>query len=228
MNLDFVNSIVNYIKSNNFVKNFINELQSCLENNNINIEREDIPLLNPIHNGNKIITKYRDKMFIEKNNILNDYAKQTLNKGEMYYIYGKNSKMVDSYNLCICKEENSHAIIEVDRSNLPNEAKIGSVLRKLGNSYILDAEATKKITQKINNMKDELLEEQTKFLKSKRVEGHIYQMSENDGDRAWLFDISNCSNESIEEINFPEQLLKNSKEGDLFIYKNGEYEKHIR
>lgn len=70
-------------------------------------------------------------------------------------------------------------------------------------------------------MKTELLKEQTEYLKSKRMEGHIYEMSENNGDRAWLFDITSGSNEGVEEIDFDIDLLKTSKEGDLFIYKMG-------
>lgn len=75
-------------------------------------------------------------------------------------------------------------------------------------------------------MKDELLEEQTEFLKSKRIEDHIYEMSENNEGRAWLFDITESSTEAIEEIDFPQELLNDSREGDLFVYKNGEYQKN--
>ena len=75
-------------------------------------------------------------------------------------------------------------------------------------------------------MKAELLKEQTEYLKSKRMEGHIYEMSEYIGDRAWLFDITSGSNEGVEEIDFDIDLLKTSKEGDLFIYKNGKYQKY--
>ena len=224
LRLDFINNIVNNAKNNKF---FLEELQNSIKKNKyFNSEKEDIPLTNPTYNENRIITKYRDKMLIERANILNNYAKQTLNKGEMYYIYSKNSKIIDDYNLCICREEMSHAIIEINKANLPNEAKIGSVLRKFGNSYILDEEATKEVEEKICNMKAELLKEQTEYLKSKRMEGHIYEMSENNGDRAWLFDITSGRNEGVEEIDFDIDLLKTSKEGDLFIYKNGKYQKY--
>ena len=232
MNLNLANNIVNDVKNNKFVQNFIRELQSYLEtsiskDNYMNSEKEEIPLVNPTHNGNKIIAKYRDQMLTERANILNNYAKQTLSKGEMYYIYSKNSKMTDGYNLCVCEEGKSHTILEISKDNLPNESKIGSILRKYGDSYTLDEEATKDIAKEIDNMKSELLEEQTEFLESKRMEGHIYEMSENSGDRAWLFDITSGSNEGVEEIDFPIDLLKDSKEGDLFLYKNGEYQKHL-
>lgn len=224
MKLDLINNIVNDIKNNKF---FLKELQNSISKNKcLNCEKEDIPLTNPTHNENRIITKYRDKMLIERANILNSYAKQTLSKGEMYYIYNKNSKIIDGYNLCICKEGMSHAIIEINKDNLPNKARTGSVLRKFGERYILDEEATKEVEEKICNMKAELLKEQTEYLKSKRVEGHIYEMSENDGDRAWLFDITSGSREGVEEIDFDIELLKTSKEGDLFIYQNGKYQKY--
>ena len=77
-------------------------------------------------------------------------------------------------------------------------------------------------------MKSEILKKQKEFLNSKRIENHVYEMSENGKDRAWLFDITNNNDEEIEEIDFPRELLKDAKEGDLFVYKNGEYQKYIR
>ena len=234
MDLDIFNNIGNDVKNNKFVEDFIKELQNNLENNisnnNINTKDDEIPLDNPTHNGNKIITTYRDKMYIERAHILNNYAKQTVEKGQMYYIYDKNFKMQDGYNICVCEEGKSNTIIEAEKKDLPDEAEIGSVLRKNGNKFDLDEEATKEILQEINSMKTQLLEEQTEYLKSKRIEGHIYEMSENSGDRAWLYDITNESSneiEGVEEIDFPAELLKDGKEGDLFIYKDGEYQKYL-
>jgi len=227
LDLEINNNIINDILKNKSTQNFIKQLQNYIENNiSSNIEKEDISLLNSTHNGNKIISKYRDKMLLERGHILNNYARETLNKGEMYYIYSKNSKMIDGYNLCICKEGQSHTIIEESKESLPNGAKIGSVLRKVNNAYVLDENATKEIEKEIYNMKTRLLEEQNNFLESKRIEGHIYEMSENDGDRAWLFDITSGGNEAVEEINFPIELLQNSNEGDLFAYKDGEYKRN--
>lgn len=217
MKLDLNNDIVNNTK---FVRNFIKELQDYLQ------RKVDIPLINPTHNGNKIITEFRDKMYIQRRKILNDYAKQTINKGQMYYIYDKNSKLEDGYNLCICEEEKSHIIIEANSNILPNDTKIGSVLRKFEGNYILDNEATKDVSEKIEKMKDELLEKQTEFFNSKRIEDHIYEVSEKGNDRVWIFDITNNSDEALEEIDFPKELLQNAKVGDLFIYKNGEYKQY--
>lgn len=219
MRLDLSNNIANNTK---FIQDFLKELQDYLE------RKVDIPLINPTHNGNKIITEFRDKMYIERSKILNDYAKQTIDKGQMYYIYDKNSKLEDGYNLCICEEKESRTIIEVNSNILPNGARIGSVLRKFEDNYVLDNEATKDISKKIEKMKDELLEKQTEFLNSKRIEGHIYEISENGGDRVWIFDITNNSSEALEEINFPKELLQDAKLGDLFVYENGEYKEYLQ
>ena len=209
MNLDLFNNV----KNNKLVQSFIRELQNYLENNiskSENIEKEGI-LLN-------------DKMYIERAHILNQYAEQTLSRGKMYYIYDKNSKMADSYNLCICGEGNSHTVIEKSKYDLPEGAEIGSVLRGTENKFILDEETTVKITEEIDKMKDRLLNEQLNFLESKRIEGHTYELAEIGEDRAWLYDITSES-EDIEEIDFPEKLLKDATEGDLFVYKNGKYQK---
>lgn len=222
MNLDLINNMLN-IQNNKFIKNFMLELQKYIEANS---KKEAMILPDSIDNETKIITEYRDKMLIERSHILNNYAKQTLNKGQMYYIYSKNSKLENGYNLCICEEEKSHVVIEASIDDLPYGAQIGSVLRNVNGSYVIDEDATKDITEKFSKMKEQLLEQQAIFLESARIEGHIYELSEKADDRVWLFDITNESTNALEEIEFPDELLSSSNEGDLFIYKNGEYYKN--
>lgn len=233
MNLDLINDIINSTKNNKVIQNFVNELKKHLENsisknNYSNTGKGNIQLTNNNHNEEKMITIYRDEMYIERANILNNYAKQTRDKGQMYYIYDKNSKLENGLNLCICENGQSHTVIETSINELPSGVKVGSVLRKQGNSYVLDNEATKDIAESIDKMKSKILKKQKEFLNSKRIENHVYEMSENGKDRACLFDITNNNDEGIEEIDFPRELLKDAKEGDLFVYKNGEYQKYIR
>ena len=40
-------------------------------------------------NSEKMTTEYRDKMLLERNEILQKYAENTLDKSDMYYIYDK-------------------------------------------------------------------------------------------------------------------------------------------
>lgn len=256
MNLDLINNIVNNMKSNKVIQGFVKELQNYLEseakNNFKNIGKEKFTLDNSMYNTNKKFTTiYRDKMNIKRAQILRNYASQMEEKGEMYYIYDKNSKMGDGYNLCIYNGSNNPEIIEKNKNELPYGSNIGSILRKIDGRFILDEEASKEISQEIYNMEEELLEQQSNYLESKRIEGHIYEMSEKDQNSIWLFDVTNEKinedynideqnniekydvidsenniEEGFEEIDFPKELLKNAREGDIFIYKNGEYQQY--
>ena len=230
MSLNLINELFNNVKENKLVKNFMDELSNYLENNvaqNSNLSNENYKY-NNLNSENltlyntKIIAKIRDEMLIQRNNILQNYAKNTQDAEEMYYIYNTNQK--DTYNLCICNEENSHEVITKKIEELPEGTKLGSVLKKKDNNFVLDAEATKTINKEINTMIQEKIKEQKEFLDSKRMEGHIYEVGEKYLGRIWLYDLNNKVGggiEGIEEIEFPKELYNIAEEGDLFIYKNG-------
>ena len=110
---------------------------------------------------------------------------------------------------------------------MPENVEVGSVLRKVDDKYILDLESTREIALKVEQLKECILKNQEEYLNNIRVENHIYEVSEIGIDRIWLFDITEKTifSEEIEEIDFPKNLLENAREGDLFIYINGKYEK---
>lgn len=237
MNLDLVNDIFNNLKENKFVQDFINELSNYLKNNtndtnnilDIDAEWNNLNVDNLTLYGEKIITKYRDEMLIKRANILQNYAENTKEKGEMLYIYDTATNGRNSYNLCYCKSNRSHEVVTKSIEELPIGSSLGSVLRKQGEELILDEEATRNVGKEINNMIKEKIEEQNQYLNSKRINGHIYEVGEKHSGRIWLYDINNVSGggiEGIEEIEFPKDLYETAKEGDLFIYKNGEYKKN--
>ena len=237
MNLDIVNELFNNLKESRFVKNFMEELSNYLENNinndskNLNIDyefqdlmAEDLTLYNK-----KVITKFRDEMLIERNNILQNYANKTKEKGEMYYIYGESENKNNAYNLYNCTNGGKE-IITKSIEELPAGSILGIVLRKKDNNFVLDNEDTKEIVKEIDTMIKEKIEEQNEFLQSKRIEGHVYEIGEKNSGRMWLYD-QNSDNkkaiEGIEEIEIPKELYEETKEGDLIIYHNGKYHKKI-
>lgn len=236
MNLDVVNDLFNNLKENEFVQNFINELSNYLENNitnnskisNNNCSFNNLHLDDLMLYEEKVTVRYRDKMLIERGKILQRYSENTREKGEMYYIYDENSSDSNSFNLCICEEGKSHEVITKSKEELPEGATLGSVLRKKDIEFVLDCEGTKSVEKEINIMIKEKIEEQHEYLDSKRVEGHTYEVGEKHSGRIWLYDLDNVQGggiEEIEEIEFPKDLYKDAKEGDLFIYQNGKYEK---
>ena len=237
MNLDLVNNLWNDLKENQFVQNFIKELTNYLEKNlisNTEISKTDNIwnnlLTDNLEIGNKkIISKYKDEMLLERTNILQNYALETKDKGEMYYIYDIDTNGKNEYNLCICEPNKSHEVITKKIEDLPEGTSLGSVLRKQGENFILEKEDTRVIEKQINNMINAKIKEQDQYLDSKRIEGHIYEADEKYSGRMWLYDLSNKVSgnlEGIEEIEFPKNLYETAKKGDKFIYQNGEYQKY--
>ena len=221
------------------MQNFMEELSNYLENNisnNSKIYTNDYNLNNLLSDDltlydKKIITKFRDEMLKERNSILQNYADNTKEKGEMYYIYNRNENKKNSYNLCNCKAEKSHEVITKQIEELPEDANLGSVLRKQDDKFVLDTDATKFVEKEINMMIQEKIEEQNQYLDSRRIDGHIYEVGEKYSGRIWLYDLNNSVGkgiEGIEEIEFPIDLYETAKEGDRFVYKDGEYQMYIQ
>ncbi len=237
MNLDLENDLFNNLKEKQFMQNFIKELSNYLEKNlthNTEISGVDNTwnnlLADNLEIGNqKIISKYKDEMLLERTNILQNYALKTKDKGEMYYIYDIDTNGKNTYNLCICEPSKSHKVITKKIEDLPEDARLGSVLRKQGEEIVLEKEDTRVIENQINSMIKEKIKKQDQYLDSKRIEGHIYEADEKYLGRIWLYDLNNKVDggiEGIEEIEFPKNLYETAKKGDKFIYQNGEYKKY--
>lgn len=217
MNLDLFNKLTNNNTENNIVQKFIKELGEFLEKSS-SVNKESIL------QNEKITTEYRDKINIEKNKILNTYAKETIDEGTMYYIYSKNSKNEFDYNLCICEEGKSNKVIVVQEKELPKNAGIGSILRLKNEKYVLDSKATNEISNQVQEITNKLLEEQSEKLEEYRIEGHSYEVIDKSSDRVWLIDNNKNNEKSFEEIDFPEELLNKVNEGTVVKYINGKYE----
>lgn len=224
MNLDLINNLFNNLKENKFVQDFIKELSNYLETSLTNNEWNDLFSDDLTLYNNKITTKFRNEMLAERAIILQKYAENTKEAGEMYYIYNKSES--NSYNLCNCEINKSHEVITETTKKLPEGTNLGSVLKKIDDKFILDIDATKIINEKINNMIKEKIEEQNNYLSSKRIDGHIYEVGEKYSDTILLYDLNSTvdgGSEGFEEIEFPKTLLVSLTEGDKVRYENGEY-----
>ena len=219
---NFINELSNYLKNNIGNKTEINNIDD--KSNNLILD-EDLTLYDE-----KIILRFRDEMLTKRSKILQDYAQNTKEKGEMFYVYDRSTNKKNTYNLSYCNINRSHEVLTKSIEELPASSKLGSVLRRNGENFIIDIEATKEVGKEINSMIKEKIEEQREYLDSKRINGHIYEVGEKYSGRIWLYDLNNISGggiEGIEEIEFPKDLYQTAKEGDLFIYEDGEYKKHI-
>ena len=226
MNLDFLNNLINGLKESDFVQNFIQELGEYLEKNNVNkIEnsKNEVSILEKIQKENNVTTEYRDKMYIERNNILENYANKTKSEGTMYYIYGKEG---NNFLASICDKEKSHEVIKISKDELSKEIGVDSILRIKDGKYILDEQATLDVSKEMEVKFKELLEEQSRKMNQYRVEGHIYEFIEKTGESIWLIDNTANSNKAFQEFEYKNEVFEKAKEGDLFKYINGEYQKN--
>lgn len=220
MNLDLFKNLINSTKENNIVQNFINELGEALEKNS---ERNEITLVDKMLNGRKLTASYRDKINIEKGNIISNYSKKTSDKGDLYYIYSRN--LNNTYNVGIEKDGIYQGDIEVEEEELPMGAGVDSILRVKNGRYLIDEKATEVVQEELIELINRLLEEQDKTLKEQRVEKHLYEFVERSGDSAWLINKTNYTGDCFEEIDFQKEALNKAKEGDIFEYVNGQYQK---
>ena len=214
MKLDLFNNLGKSIKENNIIQNFIEELGEFLEKNEINEQS----LVQKTLNGRALNTRYRDKINIERQNIINDYSKKY---GEIYYIYNKRAD--NNYGIVSHKNGEADLDIWVKESKLPKGAGVDSVLREENGKFVLDKSATKEIQQELTEMINKLLKEQEDRLKELRVEGHVYEFVEKSGNTVLLNDVTRDTGECFEEIDFPSELLKGVKQGDKFQFVDGEY-----
>lgn len=219
MSLELFNNLVNAVKRSDFVKNFINELQKSLEKQ---LEITEDNLITKTQRENKLTSEYRDKMNIEQEKILEDYANKTKELGTMYHVYNKTE---DNYLISICDQLRSHEIIEINKNNMPEGACVNSILREKDGKYILDIEATNYLNNQIQNKLDELLKEQNETMNNLRQEGHIYEFVEKSGKTISLIDNTINSSNVFEEYEFDEEIFRNAQEGDLYKYENGMYQK---
>lgn len=202
------------------VLTFLKELSNYIEKDDLKVDRN---MLEQVENKSKLIGKFRDKMLLERIDILNNYAKETAEKGNMYFIYDRNSTVSSKYNMCLCNENDIYKVIEVNKSELPEGTLVNSVLRINSGKYTLDKESTEELSIKIDEMINKLLEEQENYLQEYRIEGHIYIVDEKEDDRLWLIDITKNNNEAIEEIKISEEILNKINAGDKLKFENEEY-----
>lgn len=221
MNLDLFNNLINDAKENNVIQNFIKELGEVLENNLVDNERNQDSLVQKILDGRTLTTKYRDKINIQRHDIITNYSKENSEQGEFYYVYSKETD--NTYGVVMHKNGESGSDIWIKESQLPKGAGVDSVLRVKNGKFVLDKDATEEIQEEHAEMINRLLKEQANKLESQRVEGHIYELVEKVGDTVELTDVTNNTGECFEEIDFPSELLDKATQGNMFQYVNGEY-----
>lgn len=142
MRLDLSNGLFNNAKENSFIKKFINELSKVLENFNNKNEFKGEKM------DNVELTEEEDlKFYREKFKFLKEYFKEKLldlSKGEIFIVTNKyeNDYEYHRYKVTQYKDNKECKYIAFEK-DLPQNVKLGDVVRKVNGKYIYDEQATR-------------------------------------------------------------------------------------
>ena len=215
--LDIINDLFNNLKENKFVQNFIKELSNYLEKNNVGNENKEVPIIDDILSKNNYTTGNKNSIRFNLKEVISNYAKND----EIYFV--KDAKNEDTYTV-LKTEGKKIDEIEINKRDMPREVKINDVLKMEDNNYKIDEIATKDLQEDIIKMAEEVLYKQNINLNKHRKEGHLYMVTEEQGDNRFLWDLTDKPKTEFEEVDIPKDLLNIATEGMVLRYINGKYE----
>ena len=152
----YLDTIIEKLEQNDFIKNFMKELSEALENfnkkNQLKGEKMDYIEL----------TKEEDMEFYRKKwDFLENYFNKELSdlsKGEIFIVTNKyeNDYEYHRYKITQYKNHKECKYIAFEK-DLPENVKLGDVVRKIDGKYIYDEQATKYVTDSINKIKEDII-----------------------------------------------------------------------
>lgn len=225
MSLDFFNNLKeNLEKSDSLSKitdsiaTFIGELSEVLQNVN---NKNDMDIVTQIVSNNKLSIASENKINKIRSEVVSEYANNTKEQGSLYFIFNK-VKGEESYRVWEFNE-GKKIQTEIAKSDLPQDAKVNSVLRIKDGKLITDEETSRAVTNEIKDRADKIIEQQNEKIEDYKKEGHTYVVTEDINGRVFLWDSTEKPKNEIEDVYFPEELKNKAKEGNTFLYQNGTY-----
>ncbi len=156
MELD-LSRMIEKLEQNEFVRNFIKELGEALENfNNKNNKLKGEEM------NNAQLTAEEELEFDRKEfSFLQDYfSKESLNpsKGEIYIVTNKyeNDNEYHRYKVAQYKDNLECKYIAFEK-DLPENVQFGDIVRKIDGKYIYDKQATQYVSDSINKIKQDII-----------------------------------------------------------------------
>ena len=156
MELD-LNRITEKIQQNDFIKNFIKELSEALENfshqNKVKGEKMEEVKLTPEED----LKFYRKKWdFLE-----NYFEKELsdLSNGEIFLVTNKyeNDYEYHRYKVAQYVEGHERKYIAFEK-DLPENVKLGDIVRKIDGKYIYDKQGTQYVKNSLNEIKQDIID----------------------------------------------------------------------
>lgn len=155
MDLD-LNRITEKIEKNDFIKNFMKELSRALENfsNQKELKGEKLDDIK--------LTREEDlELYRKQSNFLQEYFKDELtdlSKGEIFLVTNKYEKDYEYHRYKVAQYIDNHERKYIAfEKDLPENVKLGDVVRKVDGKYIYDDQATKYVNDTINGFKRDII-----------------------------------------------------------------------
>ncbi len=155
MNLG-LDTIIEKLEQNEFIKNFMQELSETLEKinsrNELKGEKMDDIKLTPEED----MELYRKKWSFLEGYFSKELS--NLSKGDTFIVTDKyeNDYEYHRYKVTQYKNNKECKYIAFEK-DLPENIKLGDVVRKVGGKYIYDEQATKYVTDSINKIKEDII-----------------------------------------------------------------------
>ena len=151
-----LNRITEKMENNSFIRNFIKEMSEYLEkvNNKKEIKIEKMDQIK--------LTDEEDLEFYRKKwDFLENYFEKELldlSKGEIFIVTNKyeNDEEYHRYKVTQYKNNIEHKCIAFEK-DLPENVQLGDVVRKIDGKYIYDKQATQYVSESINKIKKEII-----------------------------------------------------------------------
>lgn len=156
MELD-LNRITEKLQQNDFIKNFIKELSEVLENfnhqNKVKGEKMEEVKLTPEED----LIFYRKKWDLLENYFEKELS--DLSNGEIFLVTNKyeNDYEYHRYKVAQYVEGHERKYITFEK-DLPENVKLGDIVRKIDGKYIYDKQATQYIKNSLNEMKQDIID----------------------------------------------------------------------
>ena len=222
MSLNFFQQLKENLEQNdtlsnigNTVTNFIEELKEALD------EKKNQDIVSQIASENKLTIASENGITQARMQIVEEYVNKTQKEGKLYFIFNQ-IKGEEKYRVWEFKG-GERTQSEIPKIELPQEAKINTVLIEQNGKLIVDTVATNQIEEQIREKANEIIQKQDSKIADYKKEGHIYQVTEDINGRVFLWDTTEKPDFEIEDVYFPEELKEKAKEGNQFLYQNGTY-----
>ncbi len=155
MNLG-LDTIIKKLEQNDFIQNFMQELSETLEK--INSKNE---LKGEKMDDIKLTSEEDMELYRKKWSFLEDYFSKELSdlsKGEPFIVTNKYEDDYEYHRYKVTQYKNHKECKYIAfEKDLPENIKLGDVVRKVDGKYIYDEQATKYVTDSINKIKEDII-----------------------------------------------------------------------